>query len=562
MTVEHPVEIELKYSVADRAIGEGLVNGDALGTFSTRGPSHSAQHEDRYLDTADGALARAGFVARLRSTAAGTMVSVKSTASSDGALHRRDEIEGPATRAAQPADWPSSAARSLILELCGDAPLVELVTVRQLRRRRDLVAPGGQAAVELSLDEVDVINRGRVVDRFVELELELTRGSEADLIPLQALLDQLAGLQPSTTSKFERALAALQAGSPARIRPIAEPSPTETAVVDLGGLDGESAQVHVIAVDRIPVGKSPGVTADDLFAEAGRKVLRFHLARMLDREAGTRGGSDPEELHGMRVATRRMRAAWRVFGEGFRKDRTSRYRRRLRVVAARLGTVRDLDVLIEATNAFAATLPEDERQGLQPLIAAWRDQRDSARQLLIRELDSSGYRRFVADYRDFVLTPGADLVAVQPTSPHRVRDTAGSRIVEAYELVRAFEAVLRWADVPTLHQLRITAKRLRYAIEFVREALGPEGAGLIARVVALQDHLGALNDAHVAAQMARDFLVECGADLSGAETAAISRYLLTREREVTSLRRTVGAPWRGVAGLRFRRALGRAIATL
>ncbi len=264
----------------------------------------------------------------------------------------------------------------------------------------------------------------------------------------------------------------------------------------------------------------------------------------------------------MRVATRRMRAAWRVFGGGFRRDRTGRYRRRLRVVAGRLGAVRDLDVLIEATMAFVPTLPDDERGGLEPLLNAWRDQRDAARQLLVSELDSNAYSRFVADYRDFVLTPGADVAAVQPSAPHRVRDTAGSRIVAAYEQVRAFEAVLRWADVPTLHQLRIEAKRLRYTIEFVREALGPAAPALIARVVALQDHLGAMNDAHVAAQMARDFLVEGGVELSRTETAATSRYLLAREREVTRLRRTVSTPWRAVAGATFRRGLGRAIAAL
>ena len=159
------------------------------------------------------------------------------------------------------------------------------------------------------------------------------------------------------------------------------------------------------------------MTADDLYAEAGRKVLRFHLARMIAREPGTREGSDPEELHSMRVATRRMRAAWRVFGDGFRDERTQKFRRRLRVVASRLGTVRDLDVLIDATEAFAATLPAVERDGLDPLLAGWRDQRESGRRLLIQELDSGGHRRFVEDYRDFVLTQGAAVRAVDPTTP-------------------------------------------------------------------------------------------------------------------------------------------------
>jgi CHAD domain-containing protein len=146
--------------------------------------------------------------------------------------------------------------------------------------------------------------------------------------------------------------------------------------------------------------------------------------------------------------------------------------------------------------------------------------------------------------------------------PHRVRDTAPSRIWSAYEHVRAYEPVLRWADVETLHDLRIAAKWLRYTLEFVREALGPESAPLIARVTALQDHLGEMHDADVSASLARTFLVEHGSSLSSLESAAIGRYLIDRERETARLRRTVGGPWRGVAGVSFRRALGRVVAGL
>jgi CHAD domain-containing protein len=116
--------------------------------------------------------------------------------------------------------------------------------------------------------------------------------------------------------------------------------------------------------------------------------------------------------------------------------------------------------------------------------------------------------------------------------------------------------------VPTLHQLRIAAKRLRYTLEFVREPLGEDAAPLIARVVALQDHLGFMNDAEVAATMARTFLLEHGNELTEAEAQAIGRYLVSREREVARLKRTVGTAWRGVAGLSFRRALGRTVAIL
>ena len=313
---------------------------------------------------------------------------------------------------------------------------------------------------------------------------------------------------------------------------------------------------------KLSVARTPGVLLDDHVAEAGRKVLRFHLARMLAREEGTRDGSDPEELHAMRVATRRQRAAWRVFGSAFRGGRTRTYRRGLREIAARLGAVRDLDVLLEAADEYRADLPTTEQRALEPLLSGWRAHRDDARRLLIRELDADDYRRWVDDYSEFVRHEGLAVVPVAPTQPHRVRDTAGSQILTAYEGVRAYEPVLRWADVETLHELRIAGKWLRYTLEFSREALPPDAATLIARVTALQDHLGLLNDANVTAGMARSFLVENAGGLSTLESAAIGRYLVSREREVARLRRTVGGPWRGVTGVSFRRMLGRTIAGL
>ena len=165
---------------------------------------------------------------------------------------------------------------------------------------------------------------------------------------------------------------------------------------------------------RLVVGKSPGVTADDHVAEAGRKVMRFHLARMFARETGVRSGHDLEDVHAMRVATRRQRAAWRVFGAAFRPGRTRRYRTGLREIASRLGAVRDLDVLLEAADHYRADLPTREQRALEPLLADWRTHRDDARVLLIRELDSDGYRRWVDDYRDFVRNRGRSGPAGRP----------------------------------------------------------------------------------------------------------------------------------------------------
>ena len=589
-TIARPLEVELKYRLKSVAAGERYLSAHDVAGLRASSPTRTTQLEDRYVDTADGALARAGFAARLRVSPSGTLLSVKSTGrrSGDGGPHRREELEGPADRTSGPRDWPSSDARSLILELCGDAPLVELVTVRQLRRRREL--GNRSTAVELSLDEVDVVARSQVVDRFSELEFELVRGDEDALGAIAQVLDSDPNLEPAPTSKLDVAIAAVKAHV-RRHGPLPEitddeppdgnvtqerPTPSrgrasainrdarETAIPDRAPSGGRQAADTSVTTPgaEIVVGKTPGVTAHDTIADAGRKVLRFHFARMLAREAGTREGSDPEELHSMRVATRRMRAAWRVFGDGFRPRRTRRYRRPLRAIASRLGAVRDLDVLLEAADAYRSQLPTSEQRALDPLLESWRGFRDDARTLLVRELDSDDYRRFVDDFRVFVVTDGSGVRDVTATQPHRIRDTAPSRVWSAYEHIRAYEPVLRWADVETLHDLRIGAKWLRYTMEFVRDPLGPDSGDLITRVVGLQDHLGLLHDADVGASMARNFLVEHAGGLSTVESEAIGRYLVSRERDVARLKRSVGQPWRGVASLSFRRRLGRAVAGL
>jgi CHAD domain-containing protein len=554
-------EVELKYRVGDMAAAERVLTADRLGPFTgASGGARATQLEDRYVDTADGALERAGFAVRLRQKGGETIVSVKSLAHADGpdGSVEREELEGPADRVAPPADWPASDARALVMEHAGDAPLVERVTIRQLRRVRQLRA--ASTRVELSLDEVDVVARGRVVDRFVELEAELTKGERSALAALGAAIESETGLERARTSKLEAALAALDGqGNGSPVAPAAPEAASRQRRAS--GIEPDRP-TEPVTEPRLVVGKTPGVLGDDTLAEAGRKVMRFHLARMLDREPGVRAGQDIEDIHKMRVATRRQRAAWRVFGEAYRKGRTKAYRGGLRDIARRLGAVRDLDVLLEGIDAYRADQSMTEQRALEPLIASLRRHRDDAHALLLRDLEAPAYGRFVDDYVDFVRTEGSGAKTVAPTVPYRVRETAPSRIWAAYEHVRSYEPILRWADVPTLHELRIAGKWLRYSLEFVQEPLGEGAAPLIARVTALQDHLGLMNDASVAASTARTFLVEHAGDLSATENAAIGRYLVDRERQVARLRRTIGPTWRRVAGLSYRRALGRVVAGL
>lgn len=590
MVTGRKVEVEMKYQLRSPDSADRYLVAPELGPFKPTGQVRIVQIEDRYVDSADWALTRAGFAARFRRTAGETVIGLKRQATPEGRLHRREELEGPADPARLPADWPPSPARSVVLELCGDAPLVELLTIRQVRRVRRLAA--GDTTVDLSVDAVEVLVDGRALDRFDELEVELEAGSEEQLQAVGEILDRDEGLRRSARSKLDRAVRAVRKALPTmpeevhqhwleaphallgsrrgRSRAEARMGGEETAAAVETAAEAPSSDAstspqleRASALARANGPRAIGVLPDDSLPEAARKVIKYHFARMRAKERGTRDGSNLEDLHDMRVATRRMRAAWRVFDDAFKPGKTRKLRRRLRVLADRLGAVRDLDVLIDGLESYRQGLDPDQQPGLDPLLALWRRQRSSDRDLLIDELDSGRYTEFIEEMKEFI-EAGANEAAnvASPTLPHRIRDRVPSQIWAAYEAVRAFELVLPWADVETLHQLRIASKWLRYDLEFFGETLGPDSARLLERVVALQDFLGCLHDADVASKLARDVLVARAGELSRAETEAIGAYLHSRERELARRRRALGPVWRAVAGAPFRRALGRATAAL
>ncbi len=591
MATGRMIEVETKYQVKAPGGADRYLVAPELGFFAPAGPVRSVRLEDRYIDSADWALARAGFAARLRRTSRGTRISLKALGSSGARLQRREEVEGPANASLIPADWPSSQARTLVLKVCGAAALVDLLTIRQLRRIRPLRA--GRTRVELSVDEVEIVGDGQVLDAFEELEVELKGGNEAPLAALAELLDRDDGMRPVSSSKLERAVETIRAAMPSMSKdlrkrwlaappelltsksrppagaeheaePEAGPAP-ETEPVNEVGPTPTSAPNDAPAAGPTPKpgSRKLGVHADDSLPEAALKVLGFHFARMQNREAGTRSGLEIEDLHAMRVATRRMRAAWRVFDDAFKAGKTKKLRRRLETIADRLGAARDLDVLTEGLEAYRLGLDEDQRPGLEPLASLWRQQREAAGTDLVRELDSKRYESFVKEMAAF-LDAGASAASsvATPTEPHRLRDRAPSEVWATYQAVRAYELVLPWADIETLHNLRISTKWLRYALEFFGETLGPDGDPLLAKVAALQDHLGSLHDADVAAKLAREVLLARAGDLSKIERRAIGAYLRSREREVARRRRSLGPVWRAVNGAPFRRALGRATASL
>jgi CHAD domain-containing protein len=539
-TTDIPREVELKYLVRDlEALRTWLARdwGGALDGVES-GNERTVEVEDRYVDTAYGALDHAGFGARLRREDSGPVViNVKSSSHErpgeqdsgrhGKALSQRVEVEGPASDRLDPDAWPPSAARELINEVRDGARLRTLFTINQRREKKTLALDDGP--VQVALDRVAIFRGARPLATFSILEVEAPTGSGADLERLAALIEATGFVTPEPRSKEEiaRHYVAKAAEDPAHRLPV--------------------------------VPKSPGIKAEDSLAEAGRKVLRMHLARMLHFEAGTRSGEDIEDLHKMRVATRRMRAAWRVFDGAYRPKVQKRYVRELRDIARALGEVRDIDVLLEDLDAYLAELPGPGREAMEPLRAAWRRQRETARKRLLARLDSKGYREFVDDYLDFTESPGAAEVRPPLGQPSLVRDTAGSRILAAYEHVRAYQTIITWADVPTLHALRIESKRLRYTLEYFSEVLPVSSRKLIAQVTEVQDHLGLMSDADVAASTTRTWLNVNAPHLPATSRDAVGLYLDSREADVERLRRSFRPLWKRLTGAPFRKALGTAI---
>jgi CHAD domain-containing protein len=316
----------------------------------------------------------------------------------------------------------------------------------------------------------------------------------------------------------------------------------------------------------VPVADSPGILPGDEMSEAGRKVLYFHFVRMLKHEPGTRAGGDIEELHDMRVATRRMRSAFRVFGPYYKSRAIRDYVAGLKRTGRVLGAVRDLDVFMERALSYLGSLPPERSSDLDPLLKVWEKQREQARGKMIDYLDGDRYRDFVDAFHLFLQTPWAAARKDDslPPTPTQVCHIVPKLIYERWAGVQAFSPLLEDAPVSVLHALRIACKRLRYTLEFFEEILGPEAKGVITEVVCLQDHLGSLNDADVANALLSDFLFAPRGSKTRERIIApgVVSYLATQQSELQTLIVTFPDAWQRFNRPEVRRWLAEAVSVL
>jgi CHAD domain-containing protein len=321
----------------------------------------------------------------------------------------------------------------------------------------------------------------------------------------------------------------------------------------------------------------PGIEPDDPMTEAGRKALWFHFQRMVAHEPGTRLGEDIEALHDMRVATRRMRASFRVFGDYFDAEAMQPFLKGLKRTGRALGPVRDLDVFRVKVQTYLDTLPPERHGELNPLLAAWEQQRSAARERMLSYLDGKAYARFKDCLGDLLQKPEGTGRPIREAGgdpvPYRVRHVAPVAVFERLAAVRAYD---EWVSVPhpalnRLHALRIAFKRFRYTLEFFEEVLGPEANEAIREVKGMQDHLGDLQDAVVASGLLRDFLTwgtwgraKTPEDAPSAPVIApgVAAYLAVKQAELQNLLDTFPTAWDTFKGAGFSQLVAAAISVL
>jgi CHAD domain-containing protein len=417
-----------------------------------------------YLDTADRRLACAGVTLRRRVENRRGLWQLKLPADT-----ARLELEMPGG-----PSGPPPALAELIVGLRG-ARALEHIAVLRTRRSGVRVQAEGVPVADVVLDDVAVLDGRRVRERFSELEVEA----------LDDRHDALPGL-----------VAALRA------------SGATTG-------DGRPKVLRAVNFVREP-SLAPSRSAPPL--EHVRAALAVQVAELRRHDPGTRLGRDPEELHDLRVATRRLRAILRAARPLLDPEWTAALRDELRWLAGVLGPVRDLDVLIEHLRAEIELLEPPERRAGARLLALLGEEREAARITMLAAMSGDRYRALLDR-----------LEAAPDHLPARDANVTLADIA-AREFARLRRAVRSLPSDPPddeLHAVRIRGKRARYAAELAEGAVGKPARRFVRAAKRFQDVVGKHQDAVVAEERIRRLLA-----LTRSPTAHLAAgRLVERERE-------------------------------
>ena len=351
-------EIEWQLSAPDLGLVRKWLSdhGSVHGLTIESRPTHTIN--DTYLDTEDWRLRRAGFALRLRDVPGRAEATLKDiTPASDGVRIRREFNEPLPSAEFEALAVGSGPVSSRVHAVAGAEPLKALFRVRTQRECFVALEHEDQQAAEIALDDTTVATPdGGSMEHLTRVEVEAISGTPESLEGLVGQLRSECALMPATDSKYEMGL---------RVAGLEQP-----AAPELGSL-------------RIDPSLSAG--------EVGRANLRRHLASWLAHEPAARLGEDPEALHELRVAGRRIETTLGVF-EPYLPKSLVRQRPGWKSLVRALGTVRDLDVQLAGLAAFVDKLHDSDAGQVAPLLERLTSERRSARSRMLSMLDRPSTR--------------------------------------------------------------------------------------------------------------------------------------------------------------------------
>jgi CHAD domain-containing protein len=306
-------------------------------------------------------------------------------------------------------------------------------------------------------------------------------------------------------------------------------------------------------------GLAVGPSLEDVFhcqrgdsaADVAVAILARNFANLLAEEPGARLALDPEYVHNMRVATRRMRAALRMFRKAFLKEDRARLNAELRWLAKALGAVRDADVYIDAVPAFLSYI-DWTALDFAFYIRELETRRRAAQRDLLAALDSPRYAALKARIESFIAEPRFSDARID------LRDVAAAGLERfSQEVLQTGDSVRTEED---LHALRIAMKRLRYAVESLR-GLAPKRLARLSEIATgYQDILGAFTDATVACSRVREAVNDTARDRT--ETFMLGYLLACQRLAAIDARDQFLRKWRGRGVKRLAKAVDSALAKI
>ncbi|MEL6476063.1 MAG: CYTH and CHAD domain-containing protein [Pseudomonadota bacterium] len=466
------LETELKLDL-DEVTERRLLRDRRLAVMS-RGRPARRMLRSIYYDTVSRDLARAGMALRLRKEGRLWTQTIKLAQEMRGGLSRAEEHNCPAPGGRLVLDSIADAevAETLRATLDGRAlsPVFE-TRIRRITRIVDL--PG--AVVEMAFDRGEIL-AGERVEPLSELELELVEGRVSGLYQLLRQILPPGAVRFSPCSKAARGMR-LADGLP-------EPAPAEA-----------------------PRRAAPvALTASQTAEEAARDILREAVAQISGNLAwlGTAEGKmDPEGLKQLRVGLRRLRTSLKVFRDEIGGAAATALAEEARWLAGEVGRVRDLDVVL--AEIVEPEMARGEEPGFRRLFNALQRSRQKARAALTETLAAPRVDGFVLDLTGFIEARGwldGDDLAQTRRLAAPVCAVARRALDKRWRRTRKLARDMDSMDIEARHELRKDLKKLRYAIEYLRE-LYPEDSlkPFLKQLKRLQAVFGDLNDAAMAEAM-------------------------------------------------------------